>query len=74
MKKENNKFIFVVADINRHVLCVPRYVMEKVYDLKSPEAGLVNEYLAKYPGFKIEVVESIYLRGIGLLSSSMFAC
>ena len=35
---------FVVADIRRHTLMVPRYVIEHVHELASPEASLVNEW------------------------------
>ena len=73
MKNGKIKFLFVVADLNGHILRVPKYVMDKVYDLKSPEAALFNEYRSKYPGFKVEVFENIYLEGIGLLSSTMLA-
>ena len=48
---------YVIADIMRQKLMVPRYVMEHVHELTSPEAGLVNEYLGKYPGFQIEVFD-----------------
>ncbi len=55
--KEKYRVDFVVADILRHKLLVPQYVMENVHRLCSPEAGLVNEYLSKYPGFKIEIFD-----------------
>ena len=68
MKKEKNTFIFVVADLNGRKLRVPRNVMDKVSDLHSPEAALFNEYCSKYPGFKIEVFDSIHLEGLGLFT------
>ena len=69
MNKSKNGFLFVVADINGHILNVPKYVMDKVDDLGSPEAVLYNQYRAKYPDFKIQVFESILLQGIGLITS-----
>ncbi len=68
---ERTKFIFVVADLNGCKLRVPKYVMDKVYNLTSPEAKLLNEYRNKYPSFKIEVFDSIYLEGLGFFSSSL---
>lgn len=58
MKNEKKyEVIFVVADIMRRTLMVPRYVMKHVHVLASPQASLVNEYLSKYPGFQIEVFD-----------------
>ena len=70
MKKGMNTFLFVVADLNGRKLCVPKYVMDKVSDLHSPEAALLNQYCSKYPGFKIEVFDSIYLEGLGLFTQT----
>ena len=55
--KRTCKLIFVVADLQQHTLNVPRYVMQNVHVISSPEAGLLNEYIHKYPGFRIVVFD-----------------
>ena len=45
-RKDDNELylIFVVADIRRRELLVPKFVMDYVHILNSGEARLVNKY------------------------------
>ncbi len=57
-RKDDNELylIFVVADIRRRELLVPKFVMDRVHILCSGEARLFNEYRNRYPSFKTVVI------------------
>ena len=54
--KNKRYIIFVLADIRRKELLVPKKVMKRVHILSSGEAELFNTYRNRYPDFKVVVV------------------